>query len=623
MLPAEELYDEHDLENNARKCSPAPCWKKLFCFASDAKVIVNAIYKEDELIQKLSQKKYNVSKVFVTFETQYSQRQVLRELSVTKGDKLRFEGITLKVSRPTEPCDIRWDDLSDSRIAQFARRFVTVVISFALLAAASLFVIYVRGKSILLAPVAITLLNILSPAIVSVLTSFESHPSETSNTTSRYLKLTMFRWMFTAVLTIFVTPFTETLQDGESLIFAISIQFFLDLVRLPLLQLLNIVGNLKRHVLGPRAKNQRHMNAYFQGDNFDIGERYTEVTRILFLACFYGTIYPVAFFFTYMILTMMYCLDKYSILRTWKQGPKIGSYISTFSTNFFLLIALAYTFMASNYYINFPFDNACEMGESVAPSNYIGTHCAQIDNMDVERFNISITSDDITHTFCNQKFSRRSFLPLRYYQSEGDTYVTDSQESFSTFYRWVCVTVLLLVIVTLFFKAAINFVVALFCERCQPSAEVMNDTFSDIPERVGYVPNVNVLGYNFPFLICNIDNIDESLVGWCDPKKSYDRNNMIFDVPAVASAVIINREKKRELKRKPKSRPKVKSIHHNHHVKCTAENVEISLGTRPLENEPLENEKVINEPKVFINEPKTFSIVKEWTPVRKLNLITI
>jgi len=316
-------------------------------------------------------------------------------------------------------------------------------------------------------------------------------------------------------------------------------------------------------------------------------------------------------------------LDKYSILRTWKQGPKIGSYISTFSTNFFLLIALAYTFMASNYYINFPFDNACEMGESVAPSNYIGTHCAQIDNMDVERFNISITSDDITHTFCNQKFSRRSFLPLRYYQSEGDTYVTDSQESFSTFYRWVCVTVLLLVIVTLFFKAAINFVVALFCERCQPSAEVMNDTFSDIPERVGYVPNVNVLGYNFPFLICNIDNIDESLVGWCDPKKSYDRNNMIFDVPAVASAVIINREKKRELKRKPKSRPKVKSIHHNHHVKCTAENVEISLGTRPLENEPLENEKVINEPKVFINEPKTFSIVKEWTPVRKLNLITI
>lgn len=104
MLPAEELYDEHDLENNARKCSPAPCWKKLFCFASDAKVIVNAIYKEDELIQKLSQKKYNVSKVFVTFETQYSQRQVLRELSVTKGDKLRFEGITLKVSRPTEPC---------------------------------------------------------------------------------------------------------------------------------------------------------------------------------------------------------------------------------------------------------------------------------------------------------------------------------------------------------------------------------------------------------------------------------------------------------------------------------------------------------------------------------------
>jgi len=307
-------------------------------------------------------------------------------------------------------------------------------------------------------------------------------------------------------------------------------------------------------------------------------------------------------------------LDKYSILRTWKQGPKIGSYISTFSTNFFLLIALAYTFMASNYYINFPFDNACEMGESEAPSNYIGTHCAQIDDMDVEMFNISITSDDRTHSFCNQKFNRRSFLPLRYYQSEGDKYVTDSQESFSTFYRWVCVIVLLLVSVTLFFKIAINFVISLFCERCQSSAEVMNNTFSDIPERVGYVPKVNIPGYNFPFLICNIDNIDESLVGWWDPKKSYDHNNMMFDVPTVASAVTINREKKRE----PKRKPKLKSTHHKHHVKCTTENVEISL-----ENEPLENEPVIHEPKAFINEPQAFSIVKEWAPVRKLNLITI
>ena len=83
---------------------------------------------------------------------------------------------------------------------------MTIVISFVLIAGASLFVRYARVKNALLAPVAITILNILSPTIVSTLTSFESHPSETSNSTSRYLKLTIFRWVFTAVLTTIVTP---------------------------------------------------------------------------------------------------------------------------------------------------------------------------------------------------------------------------------------------------------------------------------------------------------------------------------------------------------------------------------------------------------------------------------
>jgi len=108
MLPA-ELYDEHDLEKSAAKCAPVPPLKKLFCFASDATVIVNAIYEEDKLIRKQSQKEYNISKVFVTFETQYAQRQVLEEMSspiLRQGgirDRLRFKGIVLKAFRPTEP----------------------------------------------------------------------------------------------------------------------------------------------------------------------------------------------------------------------------------------------------------------------------------------------------------------------------------------------------------------------------------------------------------------------------------------------------------------------------------------------------------------------------------------
>mmetsp|Transcript_9090 Transcript_9090/g.13350 ORF Transcript_9090/g.13350 Transcript_9090/m.13350 type:complete len:127 (+) Transcript_9090:122-502(+) len=45
-----------------------------------------------------------------------------------------------------------------------------------------------------------------------------------------------------------------------------------------------------------------------------------------------------------------------------------------------------------------------------------------------------------------------------------------------------------------------------------------------------YVPEVVVPGYAFPFLLCDIDNIDQDSIGWSDPYSSYDAHNIVFDV---------------------------------------------------------------------------------------------
>ena len=61
-------------------------------------------------------------------------------------------------------------------------------------------------------------------------------------------------------------------------------------------------------------------------------------------------------------------------------------------------------------------------------------------------------------------------------------------------------------------------------------------------ESFGYIPQLEVLGFHFPLLCCNIDDIDVRLIGWKDPNKvsqkssdhparSYDNHNLIFDVP--------------------------------------------------------------------------------------------
>ena len=58
--------------------------------------------------------------------------------------------------------------------------------------------------------------------------------------------------------------------------------------------------------------------------------------------------------------------------------------------------------------------------------------------------------------------------------------------------------------------------------------------FSSIPDISGYIPQVNVDGFQFPFLLCNTDDIRTDLFSWDDPYNSYDYWNLIYDIPQIA-----------------------------------------------------------------------------------------
>lgn len=93
---------------------------------------------------------------------------------------------------------------------------------------------------------------------------------------SLYFKITATLWINTAIITAFVTPFVNTLDDEkEALIPSMLAIFITELGKNPVVQLLDIGGNAKRHILGPRAVEQRQMNMYFQGTEWSLSERYT------------------------------------------------------------------------------------------------------------------------------------------------------------------------------------------------------------------------------------------------------------------------------------------------------------------------------------------------------------
>ena len=168
------------------------------------------------------------------------------------------------------------------------------------------------------------------------------------------------------MLTALITPFTDTLENNnDSLIPAMYAIFITEMLKAPATQLVDISGHVYRHILAPRARDQKRMNYYFQGTTWALSSRYTDLTNVLFLTFYYGLLFPSGYFFAAVTLAVHYWTDKFCILRVWAKGPPIGNEIAKMSRTYFFSSALiVYALRQSYSFASFPYDNAC--GELLA-----------------------------------------------------------------------------------------------------------------------------------------------------------------------------------------------------------------------------------------------------------------
>ena len=432
------------------------------------------------------------------------------------------------------------------------QKLVTFILA-GVLVAGGAFVI-IRASQAHAGAVAVTIvaINQITPRLVRLITRFESHRTESSYASSVYLKVTAIRWVNTAVVLWFIRPFSSVLQDGDHLLGAVTALFFAEIVQRPILQLVDIWGQFKRHYLAPRAVDQRRMNMSFYAGTYAIGERYTEITKVLFLTFFYGTLMPATFFYASAILIVYYWMDKYCILRTWRQAPRINAEISIVSMYVFLITVMAYAVMASYSIAQFPFDNACM--DDVGNNQEFTTTVTNLEGV----FEEVIVPENVQYyKFCNQAmFDRSSFPALPEFQPEGQKWMTHDQEILATLFGWGSVGVIVIVGITFleYFirKRVLPLFIPIFsvrlchqisslvthcliCSICnynQAQEESPNARrFSDVHTIYAYVPQVEIPGYAYPALLCDIDDSYYDLVGWNDPNYiGYDKYNMIYDV---------------------------------------------------------------------------------------------
>ena len=174
-----------------------------------------------------------------------------------------------------------------------------------------------------------------------------------------YLKIAIARWANTAVVIFIITPFTYTLN--EELLKQVYTVLFADVVTYPLFRVCdNFSGYAKKFILAPMlGKNQALMNSYFSGTEWSVAERYTDITKTMFLAFFYAPVYPASYIFCSMSLLLNFCVDRYCLFRLWKQHPKTGTQVSKKAFLFIIVSILAHAILSAYWWSGFPYDNLC------------------------------------------------------------------------------------------------------------------------------------------------------------------------------------------------------------------------------------------------------------------------
>ena len=177
------------------------------------------------------------------------------------------------------------------------------------------------------------------------------------------------------------------------------------------------------------------MNLLMGGTKYTIAERYTNMTKTLFLTFCYCATYPGVFFLCAATLIINYHVDKFYLLRTWTPAPMLGAHIANFSRIYFMTTAIAALAIVSLYlFAGFPFDNLC--AEDVSHSVYVG-----IWNItDGEgRENIAVIEPmGRSYHYCSQFLGPGTdflFPVLPESQSPHSSWMTEEQEQLV---RWYC-----------------------------------------------------------------------------------------------------------------------------------------------------------------------------------------
>lgn len=460
--------------------------------------------------------KYTAVRVFVIFNDEHSQRRCLREMAMgiipamldTKSavaEKYQRNGNVLDVQEAPEPTNVLYLGLAAPAYLRMLYWTLGNFFSVAFVIVGYFCFVEANHANPAAGALVITVLNSVYPTAFKMIGNMEIHASVTSKKSSLLLKLVCARLFNTAIVTWLATPYEHTLDPR----FIESIQMVLvfDMFLTPILRVFDIAERAKQFILAPRARTQAAMDRYFNGTNFWISERYTDLLKTAFVSLLYITLVPSGLLFACGAFFTSYWVDKYCLLRRWKTPPKVSHHITRRSNFYLLLCVVISTVYGLYFYSNWSYDNVCAVDNGCWDEKRSAS-CIVPDN---HRF------ENSTFVTCNkQLFSEGVQGVAGFLFPAKENHMTSDQVDMMESYRILSMIVICLFFLTKVLGPLIAGIQLLYTREHTNDAEPSETEFVQIVDDdemdiCAYVPNCNhneLLQTN-PTLMCDIEFLDE------------------------------------------------------------------------------------------------------------------
>lgn len=316
------------------------------------------------------------ARVFVTFDLEESQRKCLATLRcgsvfafldqenptfVQTEEALacttkQFHGNVLRVLAGPEPEDVKWENLD---IEPMTLYFLSMALNFVAFCVVIVMAYIVKALSDSgntgLTAIFISFSNIMLPTTMKIINSYEPHATNTNLQASLLFKIVAARWTISALVVYAITYWSDTTEvDKLKSIMAILMA---DAVTSPAIRVLDVFGKIKRYALAPFARTQEAMNSLYLGGSWFLAERFSDMTKTVFICMFYSAVMPAAFLVTSFALFLNYWVDKYLLLRSWQVPPLLNAKIVKTTQAHLACVVLVHCIISLHYFAGFPFDH--------------------------------------------------------------------------------------------------------------------------------------------------------------------------------------------------------------------------------------------------------------------------